>query len=210
MKVKEKFYPNAVFGSQPKVLESINQEENSIAIYQRDILSLKNELSIAMQNEIAFKISGTVNEITLKLDDYFIEQLPQCQGLNQDIKSILNRFNVVTKAVSYHLLLSTVSTNMCKKFHTDINDLRLLCTYAGPGTLWVSEDNSNIEKQKRRRQEPSIQEEDIHQVNTGDVVILKGALHPEGNPILHRSPTVEETGEKRLLLRLDTNSSINF
>ena len=44
----------------------------------------------------------------------------------------------------------------------------------------------------------------------GDIVILKGALYPESKAIIHRSPTIEETGKKRLLLRIDTNESVNF
>ena len=47
-------------------------------------------------------------------------------------------------------------------------------------------------------------------VNAGDVVLLKGALYPGANPILHRSPSIEELGKVRLLLRIDTNSFLNF
>ena len=28
---------------------------------------------------------------------------------------------------------------MCRRFHTDVNELRLLCTYSGPATLWLPE-----------------------------------------------------------------------
>ena len=44
----------------------------------------------------------------------------------------------------------------------------------------------------------------------GDIIILKGALYPEANAILHRSPTIEENGEKRLLLRIDTYEALGF
>ncbi len=98
---------------------------------------------------------------------------------------------------------------MCRKFHTDINDLRLLCTYAGPGTLWVAEDENN-----RDYDEEHIGEVRIHQADTGDILILKGALYPKGKPVVHGSPTIEETDGKRLcerlLLRLDTNSFLDF
>lgn len=47
---------------------------------------------------------------------------------------------------------------------------------------------------------------DIQQAGTGDIVILKGALYPDGHAIMHRSPTIEEMGAARLLLRIDTNA----
>ena len=210
MQIQEKSYSNAIIGNSTKLLEAIHQKENSIAIYQRDTATLQDDISMAMQNGTVIKASGTVEEIAIELAEFFALQLPSCQALLNDINKIMNHFAELANADSYHLLLSTVSGNMCRKFHTDINDLRLLCTYSGPGTLWVSEDNSNLEEGKRHKKGLSIKEENIHQVNTGDVIILKGALHPEGNPILHRSPTIEETGEKRLLLRLDTNSFISY
>lgn len=217
MQVKEKLYPNAVFGNKPNILEAIHQKENSIAIYQRDITTLKDDISMAMQKEIAFKTSGSVSEIASKLKDFFAELLPKRHALFNDIDEALNQFDKVANASSYHLLLSTVNSNMCRKFHTDINDLRLLCTYAGPGTLWVTEEYS-IKEKKKTNKELIIDEAQVHQADSGDILILKGALHPEGNPVVHRSPTIVEVGGKRLskrpcrrlLLRLDTNDFLNF
>ena len=42
---------------------------------------------------------------------------------------------------------------------------------------------------------------------TGAVAVLKGAIYPQKNTnaVVHRSPAIEETSEKRLLLRIDTN-----
>ena len=50
------------------------------------------------------------------------------------------------------------------------------------------------------------------QVPENGVVLLKGALYPKAGTraIVHRSPTIEESGEKRLLLRIDTNDNLNF
>ena len=210
MQLKEQLYSNAFCGNDPKFLETIHQEEVSIAIYQRDIESLKKEVSIAVQKDLAYKASGEVDEIFTQLKDFFEKVLPQCDALLNDIIWVLNQFNAVAQADSYRLLFSTVNSNMCKKFHTDINTLRLLCTYAGPGTLWVSEDGKGTKTEYRRGQEVVIKEEQIQQAGTGHVLILKGALYPEGNPAIHRSPSIEESGDKRLLLRLDTNSFLNF
>ena len=214
MEIKEQLNTNAVSGSHHKVLEAIHQKEVNVAIYQRDVHALQNDLSIAIEKDFAYNASGTPKEIASKLEGYFDENLPQCKALLHDINEVLKQFNTVAGTNSYRLLFSTVNNNMCRKFHTDINDLRLLCTYKGPGTLWVSEDKKSMEGRKKKNSELLIKEENIHQTKTGDVIILKGALYPEGSPALHRSPTIEEAGnkciDKRLLLRIDTNEFLNF
>jgi len=57
-----------------------------------------------------------------------------------------------------------------------------------------------------------LNEKNIQQAKTGAVILLKGALYPKKgtNAIVHRSPTIEESGERRLLLRVDTNDHLGF
>jgi hypothetical protein len=86
----------------------------------------------------------------------------------------------------------------------------MLCTYVGPGTLWAPNEIVNPKALSGRdpNQELILDETQIQQANPGDAIILKGAMYTHGNPILHRSPSVEESGERRLLLRVDLNESI--
>ena len=134
--------------------------------------------------------------------------------IKNDVISLLNLFKEITESNGYRILLATINSNMCRKFHTDINDLRMLCTYKGPGTLWLTENNINRKALESRCENNNIalDENKIKQAETGSVVLLKGALYPkEGtNAIVHRSPTIEESGKKRLLLRIDTNEFLNF
>lgn len=144
--------------------------------------------------------------------DYFNSNLSECASFFEDVSELVKLFERATQASSFRLLLTTVSTNMCRKFHTDVNDLRLLCTYIGPGTLWLPDEAIDYKALQtgRNNQEIVVDERRIQQVRTGDVVILKGALYPEANPVLHCSPAIEGKGEKRLLLRIDTNEFLNF
>ncbi|MEL6945774.1 MAG: DUF1826 domain-containing protein, partial [Bacteroidota bacterium] len=144
------------------------------------------------------------------LQNYFANNINGCKVLLDDITELLTTFKNVSQATSFRLLLATVSTNMCRRFHTDINDLRLLCTYIGQGTLWVPDKVVNHRATTKGSNEDMVlDEQQIQQVNTGDVIILKGALYEDANPILHRSPSIEKDGEKRLLLRIDTNDFLN-
>lgn len=201
-------FSNAAIGTESQVLQDIHLASKSIAIYQRDTESLSGDLAQISEQEIQCKVSGSVEEIVSQLHQYFDTQLPPYPRLLADIAELLTQFEAVSKSSVFRLLLSTISTNMCRKFHTDVNDLRMLCSYVGPGTLWLPEEaiELNAKKAKASNQEIVIDDRFIQQAGTGDVVILKGALYPEGNPILHRSPTIEAAGETRLLLRIDTQT----
>jgi hypothetical protein len=95
-----------------------------------------------------------------------------------------------------------------------MNDLRLLCTYNGPGTVWLSDSNVNRNALETYGDNETIVKDNsqINYAKTGSVVLLKGAIFPiKGTKaIVHRSPTIEESGLSRLLLRIDANDFLNF
>lgn len=203
---------NAAISKHEQGLHDIHDHSINIAIYQRDISSLKPELDQISQIPVNFMTTGTVEEIQTELAAYSRDHLPACPAFLADADKLTRLFQQVSKSDSLKLQLSTVTTNMCRRFHTDMNDLRMLCTYVGAGTLWLPDEAINPAALKPGTTNEEIVTDNhlIQQVATGDVTILKGALYPEANAILHRSPTIEETGEHRLLLRIDTNQSAIF
>jgi hypothetical protein len=202
-------FDNAAISDEVSILQDIHLKNKNIAVYRREIKPLKDALDQAIKQSIECKVSGTAEQISTFLNSYFTNELPEHKVLLDDILGLLELFNQVSKTSSLRLLLATINTNMCRKFHTDINNLRLLCTYVGSGTLWLPEEAIN-HKALRTNKDIVLHKNLIQQVDTGDVIILKGALYPESEAIIHRSPTIEGTGEKRLLLRIDTNESVNF
>lgn len=85
------------------------------------------------------------------------------------------------------LRLEVIDRQSCPKFHQDSVHVRLLVTYAGPGTEYVSLDSP----------------EQASQAPVGSIVLMKGSKHPtNAGTILHRSPPVA-AGERRLCLVLD-------
>lgn len=203
---------NWVSGLTSSVLEGIHREEVNIAIFDRSTDYLKNELDDLNTKDFEFRSSGDIDTISKTISN--TADLAHYALIKQDVKDLLNLFSKITSATNYRLFLATVNSNMCRKFHTDINDLRMLCTYKGPGTLWLQEDNINRKVAHSDDDDDCIviDESRIQQVNTGSLVILKGALYPKDGttPILHRSPAIEESGEKRILLRIDTDEFANF
>jgi hypothetical protein len=203
-------YLNAVAGTKPEVLHKIHRKEKNIAIYHRDISHLRSDINTCMKGKIEFRKSGSIPEIQAALE----VEIPNCYDLIHDIVSLIKVFGELTENSTFKVLLSTVNTNMCRRFHTDINDLRLLCTYSGQGTLWIPEEFVNREALNSCGDNECILRDasQVQQVPTGSVAILKGAIYPkEGTKAcVHRSPSIEESGERRLLLRIDTQDLFKF
>ena len=185
------------------ILSTIHNDDKNIAIYERDISHLNNEIEVLSSQATEFRYNGKVQEISKRIKEAFCKQCPK---LYLDFIELIELFKDVTGAEEFKFFIHTVTTDMCRKFHTDINDLRMLCTYAGPGTLWVAEDD-NSSKSQSSSHEVNIVKDSIHQVKTGNVVILKGALYPNSNPAIHKSPSILKNGVTRLLLRIDTNET---
>ena len=203
---------NWAVGTIPAILRNIHQSEVNIAIYDRDTATLTSEINGLLNQDIEIKTSGDIDSILHALAQ--VIDPSKFSLITQDIKALLHLFKEVTGTNSFRLLLATINTNMCRRFHTDGNDVRMLCTYSGPGTLWLTEDNINQHALNSSGGNNSIvlEESKIQQAATGSIIILKGAMYPkEGTQaVVHRSPTIEESGEKRLLLRIDTNQFLGF
>ncbi len=201
---------NWAIGATQEVLNQIHEQDVNIAIYNRDITSLNDEILSLINQDFEVFVYGDKSEILNVLE----KELNQYPDFLKDIGSLLHVFEEISRAKTFKLLLATINTNMCRRFHTDVNDLRLLCTYYGPGTLWLKEENVNRTALETCKDNECIvlNPNDIQQAATGAVVLLKGAIYPvKGTKaIVHRSPTIEESGEKRLLLRIDTHEFLNF
>lgn len=215
MSVLESFtlndHENGVVDTCPSVLNQIHQKHVNIAIFNRDIGELNSEIQDLLAQNIEVKASGDIDSILERFRD--VMQVENYPLLLDDVKSLLLQFKALTEANQFKVYFAKVESNMCRKFHTDLNNLRLLCTYYGPGTLWLSDDNINLTAVQQNKGNDSIvlREEDVQQVKTGSVAILKGALYPNStDAIMHRSPTIESNNQKRLLLRIDTNAAQNL
>jgi len=191
----------------PDILVRIKETDISVAQYRRSNFGAISEISELIATSFNCQSSGSLTEVR----NAFIKTLqPIAPVLCSDLLSLLQLFDEIAQSDGYRVLLTTVSGDMCRKFHTDINDLRLLCTYRGPGTLWLPNEAVN----RAALSDPSgkapayFLEDDIMQAEPCDVLVIKGALYPDKDSLaaVHRSPQIEASGQQRLLLRMDTNS----
>ncbi len=87
-----------------------------------------------------------------------------------------------------------ITTNACTRLHADMTDVRLIRTLAGPGTEYATGEDP---------QAP------LARLPTGWIGLFKGRAYPGADgcrhqPCLHRSPPIEHSGERRLVLVIDT------
>lgn len=144
-----------------------------------------------------FKMEGTPEEIQLHLNN----EVPEL--LAADIMEILVDFCKITGESRPLLELSVVTDNRCRRFHTDLTDYRLICTYSGPATLWIVDPSGALDERKGVDVVPvGFQTE---QASAQDVLIFAGAmaLNSQCAPLLHKSPALVD-GQRRLMLRIDT------
>ena len=108
--------------------------------------------------------------------------------------------------------LERVEDDGCALFHADTLRLRMLCTYAGPGTQW-------LENRNARREELGSRGRSIHEANRAIVVdesairsipnwhvaICKGRAWSadEDISLIHRSAPVRHRGQYRIRLCID-------
>jgi len=110
--------------------------------------------------------------------------------LADDVVTLANRFADVMAVNAVRVRIERVDTNACKKVHADYTDVRLITTYAGPGTDVAPHGDADC---------------CLERVPNGWVGLFKGRTYaPDHPPCFHRSPPAGDGGEKRLMLVIDT------
>ncbi|MEM0941603.1 MAG: DUF1826 domain-containing protein [Bacteroidota bacterium] len=123
-----------------------------------------------------------------------------------DISLVVGGFLDFSENKSGTLHLMVVEDDACTKFHTDGYPLRLFTTYIGRGTEWLPEKAVNRAALGTTNDKIIKISDQIQHMNEGDVGILKGELphkRSSSKGIIHRSPKISHTEEKRIILRVD-------
>jgi Protein of unknown function (DUF1826) len=88
-----------------------------------------------------------------------------------DFRRLAARFATVAASPVVRMRPEHVIDDSCRKFHVDAVGLRLLCTYAGPGTERIDPGGK------------------LRHMATMEVAIFKGSAYTGAGPrVLHRSP----------------------
>lgn len=126
---------------------------------------------------------------------------PWLEGwLRDDIAFLGRLFSELTGATSLAVRLEAVDDDACSRFHADNLSYRLVTTYRGAGTEWVSPRDAHL-VQDGKLSDPSA----CRRLERGWVGALRGAkgATPDVPAVLHRSPPVRSPDAVRLFLAID-------
>lgn len=130
-----------------------------------------------------YRVAGTPDEILAGLP-------PLPDSLSSAITDLARRFAALMPCKTVRVRMEGITGNACRKVHADYTDVRLICTLAGPGTDYALGDDP---------------EGPLKRIPTGMVALFKGREFGAGHKAcLHRSPPIEDTEERRLVLVIDT------
>ncbi len=177
------------FGYDRASLDAIARPKVALAVWWRS-------LSDTLRTRLATLDLDMVDDVALELDaDAPLESIFEEAGypgdvaalLAADIGLLMRRHAALTGEDRLRMRLEVIETDACRRFHADFVTLRLLCSYVGPGTQWCRTDAA----------------EAICDVPTGAVGVFKGRVLLDPPTVLHRSPPIVATGERRLVLVID-------
>ncbi|MCG7941717.1 MAG: DUF1826 domain-containing protein, partial [Candidatus Thiodiazotropha taylori] len=124
-----------------------------------------------------------------------------------DLRRVAEHYFSISKSRNVTMRLVTTNEDDCPRFHVDQTQLRLLCTYRGPGTEWLSD--QQVDRAAQRSGAPN---EEIIRYGEPNVFepfwvgIMKGNAYPgnAGQGLVHRSPQISGSGKTRVLFCLDS------
>ncbi len=179
------------------VLSEIKQEACSLAIWQREPIAQIEQIMAPDARDLRFNaaLASLPEELEKALDAAGFVKHPARTKLVEDVAELARHYGAIMALDTLSVRLEIVTTDSCRKFHADYVPARLITTYVGSGTDWIeAEDAGRVRNGLAPRQ--------INSLSAGEVGLFKGKLG-WGEPIIHRSPPIAGTGERRLLLVLN-------
>jgi len=124
--------------------------------------------------------------------------------LADDITLLAQKYADITRPNKIDIRLDVIQDDACWKFHLDRVNYRLVTTYLGEGTQYVSPENANEALEKQTDYKGPIKT-----IREQEVAIFKGSCNIPGTGIVHRSPPITVKQTTRLLLCINARSDVS-
>ena len=198
----EKRFDLITRGTQPEVLFQVAHPSPTLAIWHRT-LTQDLETAAAAASVKTFEIVALLDPFCEKDCMRFSQQLTSIpkslsKHLAKDLIVLSQYFAKASQAKSVRVRLETVADDGCSKFHLDNVTMRLVVTYAGPGTQWVP---PAFALAARDRQENYTGP--LNAIATGDVAIFRGKKSRCADLVFHRSPPLRAGDSTRVVAVID-------
>ena len=202
--------PAQVLGEQLEVLTEVLRDDVNLAVWQRRLPAQVEDFATqllaqgqALAQTLILELASAESppDLTGLLAEY--SDLPGQAACLADIGWLVDAFACLFGARRIGLRLRVLDRAMCPRFHVDHVPVRLITSYAGPGSQWLAEGAMA----RQRLGDPGAEPQEPGLINSslaGHVLLAKGEKWSgnEGCGLIHRSPQ-PQSGERRLLLTLD-------
>ena len=202
-------------------IPSIRAEFAAILPADSNVVSIPRTLAPSMVERLDRLSKGKGFAHRVRLDASAMDVTPLLRSipdeadrafLRDDITDLAHQLAVLLDCRHLDAQLYTQRSDGCRKIHSDNVPLRIMCTYAGPGTDWLPESDlvrehlgpSELDAETANRR--VIREGSrLQRCGVGDILLLKGDRFPGnlGRGAAHRSPPLEADGATRVVLKID-------
>ena len=201
-----------VIDDKPDVLRSIIQPGVNLSLWQRPVQpEISQEISVLQASDLPDVRCDTAQSTFINDVNNLLNQ----QGLNpdlfphwrRDLQRLANLYFGIIGERNVTMRLETTDVVHCPRFHIDRAHLRLLCTYQGPSTEWLTNAQTDREAQLNgATNDEIIRFGEPSQFGLFTVGIMKGSAYPGNSEagLMHRSPSIGSADQTRVLLCLDS------
>jgi len=198
----------------PAPLSTILEPGVNLCIWHRVVPALLREFIAAEVLPRKIKQSVAWSGETMDLSGLLVD-LPHGTGrdlLAEDLRGLAGIVRELTGSERVTLKLESFGGNLCERFHVDRVALRLICSYAGPGTEWLADADVNRAWLGPAGQRLADEESGllrtgavVRRLDCFDVALMKGESWPgnSGRGLVHRSPRIAD--QRRVLFKIDVD-----
>lgn len=200
-----------ILGTQPEVLRNIQNPGVNLCLWQRaPQADIAREVAILAPGQFPDRRLKTTqrtfsSDVTALLRDKGLDPA-DFKHLLVDTCAIADQFFAVSGDREVRFRLMTIDSDNCHRFHVDTRALRLLCTYRGPGTEWLSD--AQVDRAALARGAPNeavARFGEPFRFETHWVGIMRGEPDRDGSGLVHRSPKLVGTDQTRVVFCLDAD-----
>lgn len=121
-----------------------------------------------------------------------------------DIEALVSAFSGIAKCDLVDVRLERITDDACSRFHRDNVDLRLLTTYRGATTQWITPAHAAQALREQKAYTGPLERLQLY-----DVAVFKGRSGDPEEGIIHRSPPIAGLGVVRWLLCLNKPTRVS-
>ena len=203
--------PSQCMGDEISILDGINSPETNLCIWQR---SPSADISLELKNltrpswpdrRRATSRKSFSTDIRKHLSAHGTEP-SELEQFVLDLERIAERFFSISEGLDTKFRLYSTKKDDCRRFHVDHRHLRLICTYQGAGTEWLTNEQVDRDAYDAGLPNSSI-------IRFGEPSRFKrfwvGILKDDGYPgnaglgLMHRSPPASDSDGTRIVFCLD-------